>query len=355
MSTSEPVTVIGLDPGFGGIKAARLPDLKAVAFPSLVGVGNTQMGLLTEMVPGRRRSTTPDEVEFNGQRYLVGEHVLEYARPTERMDFQRLTDGAELRAATYTALSRLLGPGNHSNIAVTVGLPVEIMGDAQKARDTRKALRGWMKGDHEIVFNGQSISFHVIHVDVLAQPAGAYFAWGMDNTGNWIRGVETLKSSEVAICDLGFNTLDLLVVKGGQPVPRYTGGDTAGMRRAAEVIVNHLQKTADLTFTLHEADALLRSKTTQLAVASGRVELGPVLDQARDVVAGAVLGFCERRWGNARQFASVLFTGGGAEALRATLTGHYPHGIVLPDAVTANAVGLARYGAYRPAQGTFSF
>ena len=55
--------------------------------------------------------------------------------------------------------------------------------------------------------------------------------------------------------------------------------------------------------------------------------------------------FVERQWGNGRQFVHLLFTGGGAEALRATLLRQYPQGVVLPNAVTANALGLARYAA----------
>ena len=74
------------------------------------------------------------------------------------------------------------------------------------------------------------------------------------------------------------------------------------------------------------------------------MNLQALTQQARETVASSVLMFTERVWGNAKQFRHVLFTGGGADALRDTLSRHYPHGIVLPEAVTANAAGLAKYG-----------
>jgi hypothetical protein len=68
------------------------------------------------------------------------------------------------------------------------------------------------------------------------------------------------------------------------------------------------------------------------------------VEQAKQSTVGAVVEFLERKWDNGRQFAYVLFTGGGSEALRDALLQQYPFGVVMPDAVTANALGLARYG-----------
>jgi hypothetical protein len=75
------------------------------------------------------------------------------------------------------------------------------------------------------------------------------------------------------------------------------------------------------------------------------MDLRAQVDQALATTAVAVVTFLERQWGNGRQFAHLSFTGGGAEALKTTLLRHYPQGLVLPNAVTANALGLARYAA----------
>ena len=148
----------------------------------------------------------------------------------------------------------------------------------------------------------------------------------------------------IAICDIGFNTLDLFVAQAGNAVARYTSGETTGMRRAAELIIETVRKQYGVSLSLHEADALLRQRTPQLSTAEGLIDLTALTQQARETVASSILMFTERQWGNAKQFRHVLFTGGGADALRHVLARHYPHGIVLKDAMTANAAGLAKYG-----------
>jgi len=136
---------------------------------------------------------------------------------------------------------------------------------------------------------------------------------------------------------------DLFAVQGGEVVARFTGGDTAGMRRAAELLINAVRAEHGVELSLHEADALLRQKRPRIYAAGGEVNLRPLVTQALDTAAAGIVTFVERRWGNGKQFTHLLFTGGGAEALRDALLRQYPHGVVLPDPVAANAVGLARY------------
>ena len=339
---------IGFDPGFGNVKAAMVNHSRRVAvMPSVVGVGETDLGLLGDFnVPGVRRQArvVPDVVEYEGLTYLAGPNVAEYGRPLERMDFLRLSGGPELRTLFYAIMCRLLGPGVHGPLGVVVGLPVEIMLDRERALATRRELRKWMVGEHRFRVNGEDIVLNVEKVDVLAQPAGAFFAWALTDDGRWTRPLDELKHP-IAVCDIGFNTLDLFTLRTGQVIARFTAGDTMGMRRAAEHVARVVRQRYGVALSLHEADALLRARRPELPTANGVVDLRPVVRQALDTAAAAIVAFVERQWGNARQFSRVVFTGGGAETLRGVLTAQFPHGVVLSDAVTANALGLARYAA----------
>jgi hypothetical protein len=340
---TQPVNV-GLDPGFGGVKAAYIgrEGAQMATVPSIVGVGSIDLGLLSVGNLGRRRrSRQPDQVTFDQITYLVGEGVARYARPVERMDFLRLSDGPELCALFYDIVFRLLGEGEH-RANVMVGLPVDVMADREQARATLRALRAWMATRHKYRVNGREVTLDVENVKVMAQPAGTFFAWCLNSQGTWVQDRSALRAP-VAICDIGFHTLDLFTVEGGEVVARFTGGDTVGMRRAAELIINAVRTGHGVDLSLHEADALARKRHPRLHTAGGEVELRAQVDQALDTTAAAVVTFVERQWGNGRQFAHLLFTGGGAEALKATLLRQYPHGVVLPNAVTANALGLAQY------------
>jgi hypothetical protein len=339
----ENQLLVGVDPGFGGFKAAWVTEsgVQVAVVPSVVGVGQTDLGLLSLGDFSRRPRPAPDRVAFGGVEYLVGETVPRYARPVQRMDFLRLSDGPELRALFYATLFRLLGSGKHT-LAAMVGLPVEVMADRERALETLAGLRRWMVGKHRFAVNGEEVALEVTAVRAMAQPAGAFFAWGLDNTGHWARSRADLQVP-VAVCDIGFNTLDLFAVQGGEVVGRFTGGDTAGIRRAAEMLIQRIQGQYRLSLSLPEADGLLRGQETHLVVAGERVDVRPLVRQALENTASEIVTFIESRWGNGRQFAHLLFVGGGAALLREALLRQYPHGVILPDPVTANAVGLARY------------
>ena len=341
------ILTLGLDPGFGAMKAAGIgaDTLQVAAVPSVVGVGETDLGMLSLGSLGRRRSRQPDRVTFGGVTYLVGEHVARYARPVQRMDFLRLSDGPELRALFYDVLFRLLGNGEGERQAALMGgLPVGVMDDGEQARASRRTLRAWMVGQPGCTVSGYPLRLEVTDGKVMVQPAGTFFAWGMNDRGQWTRGKADLKAP-VAVCDVGFNTLDAFAVQDGEVVARFTSGDTAGMRRAAELVINAVRGSYGIDLSLHEADALLQEQRPRLYTPDGEADLHALVDQALDATAAAVVTFLERRWGNGRQFTHLLFTGGGAAVLSEDLLRQYPHGVVLPEPVTANAIGLARYGA----------
>jgi hypothetical protein len=336
---------ISLDPGFGNVKLATVSaeSTRVALVPSVVGVGETDVGMLSLGDLGRRRRRKqPEQVSAGGVTYLVGEEVARFARPVQRMDFQRLSDGPELRALFYAAVFRLLGEGEHEQAVLVVGLPIEVMADRDLARDILRALKGWMVARHEFSVNGRPASLDVADVLILPQPAGAFFAWGLNDQGKWMRARADLQAP-VAVCDIGFNTLDLFAVEGGEVVARFTGGDTAGMRRAAELIITTVQAQYGVDLSLHEADALLQQRRPRLYTTEGEVDLAPLVRQTTDTVAAGIITYVERRWNKGRQFAHLLFTGGGAEALRSVLLRQYPHGVILPDPIAANALGLARY------------
>lgn len=341
---SDIMIIVGYDPGFGNSKAALISDgVKTAYLPSVVGVGNTEIGLLDTSMGNSGRRHLPDETSFDGVTYLVGENVANYAEPVERMDFQRLSDGHELRALFYTTMHHLLDNATNKDVRVMVGLPVEIMQDRKLAKATRRSLRKWMVGTHQYQVNGQENNLTITRVEVMPQPAGSYFCWGMNEQGRWSKGADTLRDM-IAVCDIGFNTSDLFVLKSGQIVARYTAGQKAGIRRAAEQIIRIIKKNSGVILSLHEADAFLHQSNPTLSTADGVMDLGPIVDQARESVAASVLQFTERQWGDAKRFHHVLFTGGGSQVLSNFLGRAYPHGYVLNDAVVANATGLAKYG-----------
>lgn len=339
---------VGFDPGFGNAKVAAICNdtVRTAVTPSVVGVGDTDMGMLDDIsipvmaLERRREREVPDQVTFDGMTYLVGEHVSRYTKPLQRMDFMRLGGGAELQALFYNTMWRLLGEGEHRGLKVMVGLPIEVMQDKQQAQETRRKLRHWLIGDHNFDVNDEIVILEIKNVEVMSQPAGAFFGWGLNAAGTWIRSIEDLKAS-VAVCDIGFNTLDLFVVTGGRVDPQFTGGDTAGMRRAAETLKQRVLRAYRIKLSLHEADALIGMNKPEISTSQGLVTLSDTVKQSLGVSESAVRQFLSENWGEGANFAHILFVGGGSERLRTSLIEQYPTGTVL--GVTANSEGMAKY------------
>lgn len=316
---------------------------KQACVVSSIGVGQTDVGNLSlgQLSKGHERKL-PSTVKWGESSYLVGEHVAAYARPLERLDFQRLSEGAEQRALTYATLGKVIGPGSHTVDLMIIGLPVEVQENVDLSERVKRQLKSWLEGNHNFNLNGQDIQVHIKRIGTMTQPAGTFFAWGLDNQGQWRRSTEDYNGL-TGICDVGFNTLDLFTSQRGAVQFRYTGGDTAGTRRAVEQLGSTLENNYGVNYSLHELDAMLRKGNVTLNIAQGRVDLKEAIIEAKNSAAGNILTFVEKKWGNGNQFANTLFTGGGAMMFRDQLAAEYPLSNIVPEPVMANALGLARY------------
>jgi len=313
--------------------------------PSVVGVGTTDEGGLglAGVVRGRR-GEVPSIVAFDGVEYLVGPNVARYARPIERMDFARFTDGPELRALLYAALYALLDGGGH-RVALAIGLPVEVLQDVELARATEREMARWLVGEHHFTLDGVRTAFEVTAIRAkIAQPVATWFEWGLDLQGQWCKGAAAAKAPALVI-DEGFNTLDLLVVEGGRISTRYTDGATLGMRRAAEMTASNVQRRYGVELSLHEADALVQrvvnGRKVQVYVVGEPTDVTAEVRQAVNSLGSDVVRFVERSVGPGRKFR-ILLTGGGALALAGRLVRQYGHAEVMPEPVLANARGLGK-------------
>ncbi len=339
---------IGLDPGFSSIKAAEAGETGVTTYllPAAVGLGaDTESGLsLAGVARPRKRGAQPLEVSFDGLSYLVGPNVALYTRPIHRMDFDRFSDSPELRASLYAALYKLLNGGAH-RIALAIALPVKVLQDKAAAQRVERQIRDWLTGSHNFSVNGVETHLEVASVRAkIPQPVASWFEWGMDNSGQWVKGAEALRAPTLVV-DQGFNTLDVLVVQNGQISQRHSGGDTLGMRRAAERLTELLRRRYQINPDLLEADALVRRASNEqktLAYVSGEaVDVSAEARQAVGSLETDVTRFIEGVLSQGQMYR-VLLTGGGTMSLMKRLLRLFPNAIVLHEPVLANVRGLAK-------------
>ena len=200
-----------------------------------------------------------------------------------------------------------------------------------------------MIGTHRFQINDKDYGITVDKVIVIAQPLGGFYCWAISKEGKF-KVSQTELQGRILIVDIGFNTLDLYALKNMELEPKYTTGDTAGVRRAAELLMQHIQREFDVRISRTEANALLLSDHPIFETAGRGIDLTPVINQVLDASATQITDICETTVGNGKQFSRVLFTGGGSELLRKHMLNHFPFALVLPNAVMANASGCAYAG-----------
>lgn len=271
---------------------------------------------ITEGMVGLRSKTRPMNVVSEFGSFYIGEGAHDYGRPVENLDFERLTGAPEMRALLYGSLAQYqaqYGPFD-GPIGLMVGLPLQMMmGDSAKAY--QQAVKAWLKGSHTFMADGITHQAEITQVRLTSQPVGALFDYVLNENGQIIGDRTAAMLEEVGVVSVGFNTVELLVVRDGAAVESFTAGNTKGVRRLLELM------NRDGLYSLGEMDGMLRS---------GRI--GSQLKMAMPIWAREVNGEIERHWGNKhRRFARVLVVGGGALLLKGALTEQFGMKAYLPD------------------------
>jgi hypothetical protein len=308
---------IAFDPGYGNIKLCG-PCGTLIMQSAVAVAGGRQVQRMT----GLRFARPPLRVETSAGAFYVGEGAHDWGRPVENLDFDRLSGSPEMLALFLGAVSRYGVPAEP--VSLMVGLPVAAHMGENAAR-TLEAVKSFLRGAHEWDADGVSHTLSVEAVRITSQPVGAMFDFLLTDAGEMPVDRRIVFKGEIGILGVGMNTLDLLVVRNGSPVQRFTAGETFGVRRLLE-LVNHGG------YSLAELDARLRTGSLDTA------SLLPVWQSE-------VLGFVERSWGTSfRRFGRVIIVGGGAKLLHEPLLMRFRDKAFVPDdPIVATARGLYKY------------
>jgi len=349
--------VVGLDLGMGATKlwssSGGSTILSQVSVPSGREINLGALGLVTKRKP---------QVIANGTgRYLVGEGAHDVGTPVERLDYDRLTGAPEMRALVYGALSQA-DAVFVSDVHLVVGLPLGLAG-GDNGRKRVAAVKAWLVGNHHkwpspsttprrVAYGphcasgpprghagpwqtgGRDQAVHIVRntpsrgcVGCVSQAHAAYTDWCIDLDGTALHKPD--KSAEIAVISVGFNTIELLVLRDNQPLAKFTAGEKLGVRRLLEIA----NEQRGGLFTLGELDIQLRTGAL------------------RDVAAVAkwtsqVKGHIEREWGDAAQcFERVLAVGGGSLLLADALRELFGERLITSDEpVLSVARGLYKLG-----------
>jgi hypothetical protein len=314
------MNVIALDPGFGNTNVCfdgKVHSIQsAIARPQDLGL----------VAIGMRQARHGSEIALEGETFTFGEGAWNQGRLHGGLDYASLAS-LERRALFLGTAANLLEPGSHKFELMVIGLPVPLLKDKVQAEGIFKRLKTW-KGAHQFQKDKQDYQVSIERIKVLAQPVGAYANWLLDEELNVRRAG---RKAEVAVLDIGFNTLDLYVVQGGQVLPRFIGGGKVGVRRLLNLLNEDERE-------LEELDGALRRRK----VRPSKTHLELWLNE--------ILAAMERSWPNLKRFSAVIPSGGGAvlldNLLRNTLISKGAAIYWPEDPLNANVIGLWKWGSY---------
>lgn len=313
---------VSYDPGYGNSKLYASSG--SIVMQSAVSVGDGQR---LRRMTGLRISKAPLEINTRAGTFHVGVGAHDWGRPVESLDFDRLSGSPEMMALWYGAMTKLGVP--EGDIDLIVGLPIHVL-LGEEASTTQREVKKALLGAHQWQADGAAQTMTVASVRITSQPVGAMFDYLLDDQGQMLPSRRAAFGGEIGILGIGMNTMDLLVVRNGSPVQRFTGGETLGVRRLLEIL------DSQGTYSLAERDDMLRA---------GQL----ITDDALALWRSEVLGYIERQWSGAfTRFKVIVAAGGGSVLLRDALLKRFRAKMYLPDdPILATARGLHKYATMR--------
>jgi len=327
----QPQTdILGVDLGGGALKLYG--PAGGVELPAHIATGQrTHRARAT----GLRTLKPPMRILMDGTGFYIGLGAHDWGRPVENLGDERFAGSPEVQALFYAGLS--LYAEDHASLVGPVDLVVGLTQSAFLS-DIAPDVRGWLSGDHAWSIekagrsspDAQAFSLAVDQVNVTSQAAGALFDYFLDDTGAFIPRRKAAFKEEIGIVSVGMNTLELLVLRNGATIERFTDSVTAGVRRMLEI------HDPSGYYSRGELDTMLRR---------GQLDYKGALS----VWASEIHGHIERRWGTAfRRFAAIIVVGGGVLLLNNDLTARLNGKAYVPDnPVLAVARGLYKLGLQR--------
>ncbi len=312
---------IGEDMGMGNNKLAGA----AGEIQTVSQIASNGSGAVSGML-GLKSRKRPTHISSEYGSFYVGQGAHEHGRPVEDLSFERLTGSPEMRALLYGSLAEYqTAYGKFTEpLSLMVGLPLQMMTGAD-AKEYQQSVIGWLKGIHTFEANEKAQSVEVAKVRVTSQPVGALFDYSLNQDGTIREGGVSAMLDEVGIISVGFNTLELLVVKNQSAVERFTTGNTVGVRRLLDLC------NRDGLYSLGEMDERLRAGQLKAEAKSAL----PIWEHE-------VNGEIEKCWAKSyKRFAKVIIVGGGALILKDALTNQFgAKAWIAPNPVTSIARGL---------------
>ena len=251
------VNIIGLDMGYSGPKCFH--GNGNFVFP------NFCQKITGEMFSDLSKSELVYEDKRTGDKYCVGDLAIKTISQDDVVDEDTIYERNHymhpdfvIKFRTALALALWNTQTDGSDVFLQTGLPPEYI------KKDEPYLRKAIEGRH--VFSLQmgkekkdfDITLSPNMIDVMYQPMGSFWSVVVDNDGNVTKDIKTYMTSNIAIFDGGFVTLDKFIVKGKQLLRKDTNANL-GMKRILEETRKQIQDEFDIDISIPAMQTCLKT------------------------------------------------------------------------------------------------
>lgn len=332
---------IAVDIGFGFVKAMNELGSKII-FPTVIArqSENTLRGIVGGT--GDDYSiiyweTSKTGETFNQKKLYVGDAGITNLA-NRRWEDKTEFNAEDLKVFISTAVGLL--NTNNKKIDLVVGLPVSYY---LKQKDELISILKDLKAkiSYEGITGIREIQFNDIFV--FPQGAGAYYSAIFDKNGEIVN--YNLANSSVGIIDVGFRTVDYLVMAKGRKsisiVDRLTGSlEEEGINRAFQQIESEISNEIGKSLGVMEIEKAILWFDSKLDYKRNQIDLKVYEERAYKDLAENISSQIKQKWGSDEDtLPIILITGGGGQVLYPILKTKFKQAELQANSSFANCEG----------------
>ncbi len=293
-------------------------------------------------------------LDFDGDTWIVGAHVKRHAKINGSMSgSQRFANRNNNRIwrMYIAALLAEMSPKRGGDVELIVSVPLEGF------RNLRDQVTDWTLGHYEVGFGGKTLNFTVTSVTPVPEGFGTLCFFALNERGG-MGEYPALVQRSVLVLDSGGYSLDILGMNNMRTNNRYKMSVPAGIIDVRFALSSIL--LAEFSRNIKdpgELDAVLQvdDHGCHYFTHSGQVEVTPQVVEARDVLFEDLMGYWNGILDEGTPFDTVIISGGGSVLLANPLADQLRHNNIIAadpaDAIYTNAIGQARYVAFKAQRG----
>lgn len=330
--------IISVDVGFGRIKAVSAQ--MQLEFPSVVGAWR-EIRFKSEMDSGAILKRLA--VEYVGKKMFLGEIAYRQSKAGMNMSMERFCD-MEGMALMLAAIALLL-TGRETSCFLVAGLPVSAYAAWKEKYEQILLGRHYIRLLHPSGVSEERY-INVAGCKVLPQPIGTVFNLVLGDKGELAE--RELASSNLAVLDIGANTLDLCRVDSLEFIDREsTSYSDLGVFECYRQLSLEIYNAFSIEIPPEEIEPHL---------AGGAIKIGGTYRSILDIKNKVYLDAAQRIssrvrnvWRNMWQFDQIIITGGGAQILGKQIARilNSPGKVeICAQGAFSNALGYRKFGCW---------